>query len=178
MLCLWGNNMTLETLFPQANKLILEELTNNYILEKYGVNTNLRLCHLFSQLAEESNGFRTLVEYGNKGYFHRYDGKLGNTIPGDGYKYRGRGYIQITGKTNYKKIGSELKINLLINPDLLENPEIALMASCEYWKDHNLNHYADKNDIVSITKRINGGLNGLKARENYLHKFKKFYGVK
>lgn len=94
-----------------------------------------------------------------------YAGRMGNTAPGDGWKYRGRGLIQLTGKNNYRLCGEALGLDLLGRPELLEELEHACMAAGWFWKSNGLNELADKGDIEGITLRINGGLNGLSDRK-------------
>ncbi|MGP4958898.1 glycoside hydrolase family 19 protein [Pseudomonas helleri] len=94
-----------------------------------------------------------------------YAGRMGNTAPGDGWKYRGRGLIQLTGKTNYRQCGEALGLDLLTQPELLEKPQHACMAAAWFWGSNGLNSLADKGDIETITRRINGGLTGLADRQ-------------
>lgn len=94
-----------------------------------------------------------------------YAGRMGNTAPGDGWKYRGRGLIQLTGKTNYRRCGEALGLDLLTQPELLEKPQHACMAAAWFWGSNGLNSLADKGDIETITQRINGGLTGLADRQ-------------
>ncbi|WP_278940775.1 glycoside hydrolase family 19 protein [Pseudomonas helleri] len=94
-----------------------------------------------------------------------YAGRMGNTAPGDGWKYRGRGLIQLTGKTNYRLCGEALGLDLLAQPELLEKPQHACMAAAWFWSSNGLNLLADKGDIETITRRINGGLTGLADRQ-------------
>lgn len=100
-----------------------------------------------------------------------YANRLGNgdESSGDGYRYIGRGLIQTTGKTNYTATSQHIfgDNRLLKQPELLEEPNNAVASACYYWKSNNLNNFADKDDIVSITKRINGGINGLEDRKKY-----------
>lgn len=94
-----------------------------------------------------------------------YAGRMGNSAPGDGWKYRGRGLIQLTGKTNYRRCGEALGLDLLTQPELLEKPQHACMAAAWFWGSNGLNSLADKGDIETITQRINGGLTGLADRQ-------------
>ena len=94
-----------------------------------------------------------------------YAGRMGNTAPGDGWKYRGRGLIQLTGKTNYQLCGEALGLDLLAQPELLEKPQHACMAAAWFWGSNGLNSLADTGDIETITRRINGGLSGLADRQ-------------
>ncbi|WP_278940665.1 glycoside hydrolase family 19 protein [Pseudomonas helleri] len=94
-----------------------------------------------------------------------YAGRMGNTAPGDGWKYRGRGLIQLTGKTNYGLCGEALGLDLLAQPELLEKPQHACMAAAWFWGSNGLNSLADKGNIETITRRVNGGLTGLADRQ-------------
>lgn len=93
-----------------------------------------------------------------------YARRMGNTDPADGWKYRGRGLIQLTGKTNYRLCGEALGMDLLAHPELLEKFKHACMAAAWFWSSNGLNLLADKGDIESITRRVNGGLTGLADR--------------
>ena len=139
-------------------------------------NSNLRAAHFLAQTCHESDGFVTTVEYGDgTAYNGRID--LGNTQPGDGPRFKGRGLIQLTGRTNYKQYGDLLGLDLIASPDTAADPAIALKLACAFWKLKRLNALADQDDIVTITRRINGGLNGLDSRRHYLALAKTALGV-
>lgn len=163
----------LKKLAPKGNAKILSELAAHLdtYLPKYEVNTYLRLCHFIAQAAHESAGFKTLEEYASGA---AYEGRkdLGNTVKGDGKRYKGRGIFQLTGRANYKAIGDKLGVNLVDNPDLAATGEISVQTALEYWKSRGLNAFADKDDVLTITKKINGGTNGLDDRKQYLAKAK------
>ena len=95
----------------------------------------------------------------------------GNESSGEGWKYRGRGFIQITGKDNYLMLSKDTRIDYLNNPDLLLNESDSLISALWFWNKHKLNLLADKNDIKAITKTINGGYNGLAHRTELLKKY-------
>lgn len=156
------------------NKVL--ELSKKYrsLLTKYDINTPLRLAHFFAQIAHESGGFKYLTELGNKLYFNKYESRLdlGNTQKGDGYKFRGRGYIQITGRDNYSKLSKATNIDFINNPDILSEEVNAMVSALWYWNSRKLNQFADLDDIKTITKKINGGYNGLKERQEYLKIYK------
>lgn len=159
----------LKALGPRGKPRLMKDVAAaaNLILPHYEINTPLRVCHFWAQVAHECARFQTMQEYwGPTEAQKRYEGRkdLGNDANGDGYKYRGRGLIQITGKANYREMSNKLGVDLVYNPDLACDPEIAVQIACEYWKSRGLNALADKNDIVAITKRVNGGLNGLADR--------------
>jgi putative chitinase len=144
-------------------------------LPKYGIDTPLRLAHFLAQCAHETGGWRYLRELGGPTYLAKYDGRkdLGNTQPGDGARFRGRGVIQITGRANYTAMGKELGLDLLTHPELAEQADTAVRIACVFWAARKLNALADKDDVLAITKRINGGTNGLADRKAALARAKK-----
>jgi putative chitinase len=93
-----------------------------------------------------------------------YGGRMGNTEPGDGWKYHGRGLIQLTGKDNYVHFNRDTGVDCVNNPDLLCTPEFAALSAGWFWSTHGLNQIADTSDWVAITKKINGGTLGLDDR--------------
>ena len=162
----------LRRLSPRGKAGILNGIVaHSAVLEEYGLTEHkLRLCHFLAQAAHETADFRTLVEYGSARYFdrrygHRHD--LGNKKRSDGSRYRGRGIFQLTGRANYRRYGQYLGIDLEANPLLASDPEISLRIACEYWQHHHLNRLADRNDIHAITRKINGGYNGLRDRQRF-----------
>jgi predicted chitinase len=96
-------------------------------------------------------------------YFARYDNRadLGNVNPGDGLKYKGRGYIQITGRANYRRYGLMLGLDLLNSPELALAPSVAADILALYFRDRNVDSAADRGDWVTVRKLVNGGLNGI-----------------
>jgi putative chitinase len=127
---------------------------------KYGITTPLRLAHFLAQAAHETMGFRYLKELwgptdAQKGYEGRAD--LGNTLPGDGFRFRGRGIFQITGRDNYRRYGDRTGADLIDHPDAAADPSLALLIACLYWTDHKLNDYADADDILGVSNGINRG---------------------
>ena len=100
-----------------------------------------------------------------------YANRMGNgdEASGDGWLRRGRGLIQLTGTDNYKACSKALNIDLMKNPDLIiSNAEVCVKTACWFWSSKRLNEWADKDDIITITKRINGGLNGIESRKEIL----------
>jgi putative chitinase len=91
--------------------------------------------------------------------------QLGNTDPGDGWRFRGRGCKQTTGRANYTDVKTVTGIDVLANPDLLADPDMAVQAACIFWDKKNCNHFADQDDILGLTKTVNGGTNGLPDRK-------------
>lgn len=145
------------------------------LMPTYGLTTPLRQAHFLAQAAHESDGFKTLVEYASG---DAYEGRkdLGNTVKGDGRRFKGRGIFQLTGRSNYKAFGKRLGVDLVSHPEAAAEPYNAVRIALEYWKSRKLNALADKNDIQAITLRINGGYNGLAARKRYFSAFQKALG--
>jgi len=170
------------------------------LLNSYYVNTPLRVAHFMAQIEHES-GLKPISENLNysadrllvifpkyfisKEYANRYArqpekianrvyaNRMGNgsEISGDGWKYRGRGFIQITGKDNYTVLSKDTRIDFLSNPDLLLEEANSMISALWFWNKNKLNDLADKNDIVGITKRINGGTNGIEHRKELFKKY-------
>lgn len=141
-------------------------------LNDYAINTPLRIAHCLAQLAHESAGFRTTEEFASGA---AYEGRadLGNTQPGDGRRYKGRGLIQLTGRANYRQLGQTLDLDLEGHPEKAAEPALSLVIACEYWKSRAINDAADTDDLFTVTRRINGGLNGLADRRRYLIRAKR-----
>jgi putative chitinase len=140
-------------------------------LRRFGIDNDLRRAHFLAQICHESDGFCTTVEYASgKAYEGRAD--LGNTEPGDGVRYKGRGLIQLTGRANYRQYGNELQCDLVGDPDIAAQPAYSLLIACAFWTRNGLNSLADLDDIERITRRINGGLNGLADRRACLARAK------
>lgn len=136
-------------------------------MAEFGIDTPQRQASFLAQVAHESSQLRLTRELwgptpAQKGYEGRKE--LGNTYPGDGFRYRGRGLIQITGRDNYRKCGAMLGFDLLNAPELLEGPTLAARSAAWFWCRNRLNDLADKNDQVGICHRVNGGENGLAER--------------
>lgn len=151
------------------------DLKYKTLFKIYEINTPLRVAHFMAQLFHESGGFKYLKELGNNAYFKRYDGRkdLGNIFDGDGLKYKGRGFIQITGRANYTELSKDLKIDFVNNPELLEQEAKAILSALWFWNKKKLNVFADEDNISTITKRINGGFNGISERKKLLEYYKK-----
>lgn len=171
---------------------------------KYQIDTNNRQACFIGQCMHESGGFKFLKEnlnYSAKALmatwpsrfpdldtamaYERqpekiaekvYGGRMGNTEDGDGAKYIGRGLIQTTGKENYMHCGEALGIDLILAPQLLEEPRYAALSAGWYWNKRSLNQYADSGDIDTMTKRINGGNIGLADRKAKIDKVRTILG--
>lgn len=168
----------LKALTPTARDWIISDLADHFDVALAVLTNERQLCHFLAQAAHESDGFRTLEEYGGPSYWKKYDGRadLGNTFPGDGALFHGRGLFQLTGRTNYQKMGIKLNLPLVADPDKAAEAESSLRIACEYWTSRNLSHYADDNDITTITRKINGGLNGLEQRKRYYRRAWSIWG--
>jgi putative chitinase len=139
-------------------------------LPAYGILENAkRLAHFLAQLCHESGCMRYMEEIASgSAYEGRAD--LGNTQPGDGKRFKGRGPIQLTGRANYRAFGRKIGIDLERHPEIAAVPSIGLHTALEYWKDRGLNTLADADDIRGITRKINGGYNGLDDRQAHLNR--------
>jgi putative chitinase len=181
----------------------LEPLLETF--EKYEINTPKRQACFIGQCMHESGGFKFLKEnlnYSAKGlvatwpsrfpneeyadeYARKperiankvYSGRMGNTEDGDGAKYIGRGLIQLTGKDNYKAVTEALGIDLVANPQLLEEPRYAALSAGWFWNKKGLNALADASDIETMTKRINGGSIGIADRKAKIEMVSKYLVV-
>lgn len=135
---------------------------------EFDINTPKRVAHFIAQTGHETGGFVWLREiWGPTPAQRRYEGRadLGNTKPGDGSRFRGRGLIHVTGRYNYQAVSDALGINFVAQPELLEHPEHAARASAYWWKSNGCNALADTGDVEAVTRRVNGGLNGLADRK-------------
>lgn len=132
-------------------------------LEEFEINTPQRIRMFLAQIGHESGQLRYVQELATgTAYEGRRD--LGNTAPGDGVRYKGRGLIQLTGKRNYALASLALDLPLLENPELLEEPVNACRSAGWYWSNNNLNALCDAGLFKELTKRINGGYNGYADR--------------
>lgn len=158
----------LKRVTPQGKPAILEGLAAAMpnVVNVAQLTTLRRQACFLGQCAEESDGFKTTTEYASgKAYEGRRD--LGNTQPGDGVRYKGRGIIELTGRANYLRYGKEMGVDLVGKPELAAEFPAAVLVAALYWHDHALNPLADKNDIAGITRKVNGGENGLAVRRQY-----------
>jgi putative chitinase len=163
-------NQALNNLAPRlpSDKVDLYAPLLDAAMSEFEINTPTRMAMFLAQLSHESDNFRIFKELGTVKTFHHYDNRraLGNIYPGDGYRFRGRGPLQITGRINYRNVGDALGMDLESNPELLEDPSIAFRASAWWWKKHGLNEKIDEfpNDVRRATKIINGGYKHLSNR--------------
>ena len=151
----------------------------NQAMAACGVSSLLRTAAFVAQLAHESGEFRWMEEiWGPTAAQLGYEpptakaARLGNTQPGDGKRFKGRGPIQITGRFNYKRYGDLLAVDLAASPAQAAAPEVAFLTAGLFWKTNGLNELADAQQFVTITRRINGGENGLADRQKYYERAK------
>lgn len=136
-------------------------------MAEFDINTPLRQAAFLAQVGHESGGLHWMSEiWGPTAAQRRYEWRtdLGNTELGDGFKFRGRGLLQITGRANYEATGDALGVDLISDPDLLATPHLAARSAARFWQVHGLNELADVGDFRRITLRINGGTNGMDER--------------
>lgn len=193
--------------FPHAKPELVDALCGAVeVLEEYGIDTPLRMAHFLAQTSHESGGFRAVEENLNykaetlskifPKYFRDkdtndyakkpekianlvYGNRMGNgpVESGDGYRYRGRGLIQLTGKSNYEKFAEGIESTLEEAVEYLTTPEGAVESAAWFWANNGLNELADTDDVTKVTKRINGGTIGLAEREAHTEAFKEMLGV-
>lgn len=135
----------------------------NAAMAEFEITTPARQASFLAQVGHESAQLRYLLELASGA---AYEGRkdLGNTFVGDGVRFKGRGLIQVTGRANYTACGAGLGLDLIAHPELLEQPVNACRSAGWFWKTHALNELADAGDQVRVTRRINGGINGLADR--------------
>jgi putative chitinase len=183
---------------PLARADLIEVLVNGTdLLEAAQINTPLRLQHFMAQIATETGGLKSIEE--NLSYSAErlravwpnrfpnlataklyarnpkklaakvYGGRMGNKTAEDAWNYRGSGFLQNTGLDNFKAAGHEK------DPDYLRTPDGALHAALEFWTRNGCNAFADRDDVVGLRRRINGGTNGLAECRTWLAKSKKIF---
>ena len=144
-------------------------------MQRFDIDDNVRRAAAFiAQLAHESGEFRFMEEiWGPTAAQERYEPesdlakRLGNTAAGDGKRYKGRGPIQVTGRSNYRKYGELLGVDLVAHPELAATPATGFAVAGLFWQRNGLNALADQGDFKEITRRINGGFNGLPERQKF-----------
>jgi putative chitinase len=157
-------------------KLYFEPLVAG--MTRYKITSDLRMAHFIAQLAHESASFRFTEELASG---DAYEGRadLGNTQPGDGRRFKGRGLIQLTGRANYAEYSKAAGVDYVAKPQLLStDPFAAVDVACWFWHTRKLNALADADDVKAVTRRINGGFNGLDDRIEYLARAKAVLGLR
>lgn len=137
----------------------------NETLHEFDISTPARVCPYLAQVGHESGQLRYVEELATG---DAYEGRrdLGNTWPGDGRKFKGHGLIQITGRTNHQAVADYFGKSLEEIVDWMRSPEGATRSSGWFWMTHGCNKFADSGDFTGLTRRINGGLNGLVDRQD------------
>lgn len=159
------NKQQLQAIFKESSPARIEQFLAflNDTMNEFQINTPQRMRMFLAQIGHESGQLRYVKELASgEAYEGRAD--LGNTSPGDGVRYKGRGLIQITGKRNYALASLALDLPLLETPEKLEEPLNAVRSAGWFWSNNNLNALADMGLFKEITKRINGGYNGYADR--------------
>ena len=147
-------------------------LRMNKYAKEFGIDSPQRWAHYLAQIAHESSELRYSEEIASgKAYEGRKD--LGNVIKGDGVRFKGRGLIQLTGRTNYTTYKAFCGFDVVKQPELLCKPVGAVRSSMWFWHRKGLNELADRDEFTLITKKINGGTNGIEDRHKYLARAKK-----
>lgn len=136
-------------------------------IEVASLSTWLRQAHFLAQWCEESDSLRATTEYASG---HAYEGRhdLGNTHAGDGVRFKGRSLAMLTGRANYATYGQILGVDLISNPQSASEFPFAAKIPALYWKMRSINVHADADDIIRVTESVNGGLNGLQMRKQFL----------
>jgi len=159
------SRLQLAWIYKEADQKLIDRFLDpiNKTLEEFEINTPQRIRMFLAQIGHESGQLRYRKELASGA---TYEGRkdLGNTTPGDGVRYKGRGLIQITGKYNYGLASLALGLPLLEKPELLEEDLNACRSAGWFWYKSNLNALADMGKFETITRRINGGLNGYSDR--------------
>ncbi len=151
---------------PNYYRPFVDELNKTFA--EFGLISDLDKVHFLAQGMHETGGFIFLKELGKNEYFKKYEFSqaLGNTEPGDGPKFKGRGIFQVTGRFNYNRASMFFKEDFLNKPELLESIPWACRSAGWFWKSNRLGEMSAKNDFLSVTFRINGGFNGVVDRYN------------
>jgi putative chitinase len=153
----------------QGKPLAADQLGDMSTLKREAQRQGIKgkeLAAFLAQCSHESGGGRYMSEiWGNTPAQLSYQGRMGNVHPGDGYRYRGRGYIGLTGRNNYRDAGRELGLPLEQNPDIAERPDIAAKTAAWFWQKYVQPKISNWDDVASITRIVNGGYNGLNDRE-------------
>jgi predicted chitinase len=175
----------------QASKLdaVMAGFTPYQVLKAIAKQSGIsgqELTQFVSQMAHETMNFQRMEEMGDVEYFKRYEAKysprrakiLGNIKAGDGALFKGRGFIQLTGRYNYRTAGQALNLPLEANPKLVNDPIIAAKVAVWYWKSRVRPRVTDFGNVKQATRPINPGLRGIKDRERKFNKYSAKYGTK
>lgn len=198
---------TLRRLWPHAPQALVDGViaTAPAVLERYPINSPLRLAHFLAQISHESGGgtiTRESLDYTHAARIREvwptrfptiasaepcvrnpekladkvYQGRMGNTQPGDGYRFSGRGLLQITGRDSYREISTLTGLDLVNDPDLAFAPEHALEVAAAEFVHLGCLPYCDKDDLHDVTQRVNGGQEGAADRAVWLKRWRPLVG--
>lgn len=144
----------------------------------------LEKAAFMARMNHETGGFQWMVELGGSSYFEQYDNRadLGNNQPGDGYLFRGRGFIMLTGRYNYTKYAPLSGADILNNPDLAANADVAARIAILFWNNtfvggQSISTWARNGNIDNVVLGVNGGTNGMQQTIDLYNQYKKIYGV-
>ena len=172
------DRFSLRGIMPNASRENIDRYYKHLLvsMEMRSINTPLRRAHFLAQLGHESGSFEYAEEIASGA---AYEGRtdLGNTSAGDGIRFKGRGLIQLTGRRNYTAYGDSIGQNLTADGKwslVAADPALAVDAAGWFWETNDLNALADSDDVKKVTKRVNGGYNGLEDRKAYLKRAKWF----
>jgi len=169
----------LSVVMPRALQWSIERYYDPLVkgMKKYGITKPLRMAHFLAQIGHETASFRYAEEIADgSAYEGRTD--LGNTQLGDGTRFKGRGLIQLTGRANYTEYSKDSGVDYVANPrKVATDPFVAVDVACWFWNKRRLNTLADQDDVKAVTRRINGGYNGLDDRIAYLVRAKAVLGI-
>lgn len=145
----------------------------NKAMFKYDITNILRKSFFLANVMHETGGMKWLEEiWGPTPTQQRYEGRLdlGNTEEGDGYRFRGRGAFMLTGRANYQEFSEAVGVDVVANPELVSEDPLAIVSAGWYWHTRNINPLADIEDHIAVTRKINGGTNGLDNRKQWQKK--------
>jgi predicted chitinase len=150
-------------------------------MEEFFINTPLRQAAFLAEVAFNTAELSDLEERGSDDTLEKLYGQrkeLGNYQPGDGSRYKGRGAFMITGRSLYQSLSQRLGVDLVNRPELAATPDVAFRTAAFFWRSNGLNALADKSDLVSISRRINGGgAPSIERQRTYFEKAKIALGV-
>lgn len=166
-------SLNLET---RASEAVLHAEALDRALRQGGIQDPAEVAMFLAQVAHETGAFRYMEEIASG---NAYEGRvdLGNREKGDGARYKGRGYFQLTGRANYRWLGTKLGYNFEEEPDLAKQPFAAAEVAVAYWEGHKIGPLARARDLEGVTRKINGGLNGLESRRAFYLKALKAVGL-
>lgn len=150
------------------------------VMYQFGIDTPLRQSAFLANVGHESGDLKFQEEpWGPTEFQSRYEGRrdLGNTQPGDGKRFKGRGMLMVTGRANYQRFSERLGIDFVADPERMSTPEVSVLVAADIWWQRDLNKQADAGDIKAVRRRINGGSGGLKEVQERYERAKEAFGI-